>query len=47
MWESYQPNNEIPSFNIEEYDRLKKRIKQELYRTDAAAGKKYNKRYMR
>ena len=47
MWASYQPNNEIPSFNMQEYEHLKKNIKRELYRTEVASGKKYNKKYMR
>lgn len=47
MWESYQPNSAIPSFSLQEYERLKNQIKRELYRTDVAAGRKYNKRYMR
>lgn len=47
MWESYQPSVEIPSFDLQQYEKLEKQIKRELYRTDAAAGKKYNKRYMR
>jgi len=47
MWESYQPSVGIPTFDLQQYEKLEKRIKRELYRTDAAAGKKYNKRYMR
>ena len=47
MWKSYQPSNTLPPFNIQEYERMKKQIKSELYRTDVAAGKKYNHRYMR
>lgn len=47
MWESYQPNNVIPPFNIQEYERVKKEIKRELYRIDVSAGKKHTKQYMR
>ncbi len=32
MWESYQPNNPMPSFNLQEYERIKKQLKKESLR---------------
>lgn len=47
MWESYHPSAEMPPFELQKYEHIKKDIDRELYRVDVAAGRKYNKRYMR
>jgi len=46
MWESYHPSSTTPVFDIQQYERLEKQIKKEIYRTESSAGKKYNKQYM-
>lgn len=47
MWESYHPSAEIPTFNLQQYEKYEKLIKKTLYHTDAAAGRKFDKRHMR
>ena len=44
MWVDCHPSTDMPDFDLQQYEKLENQIKNELYRTESAAGRKYDKR---
>lgn len=47
MWESISTTTAIPPFDIQQYESIKPDIDKELYRLDVAAGKNFNRRFVK